>query len=88
MANEFDFIKDEEGVEAIQTEKQKKDMLVISREDFIEVTSNVSKRMLEEMAETAKENGKELSPLMVMSETLTHIALLSRIARELFKEGE
>ncbi len=88
MANKFDFIKDEECVEAIQTEKQKKDMLVISREDFIKVTSNVSKRILEEMAETAKEDGKELSPLMMMSETLTHIALLSRIARELFKEGE
>lgn len=90
MAKEFDFsfIKDESGIEDVKDFKKEKDMLIISKKDFIETTSRISKQVLVDMQETAKKDGKELEPLMLMSEMLTHIALLSKITNELFKEGE
>lgn len=88
MAKEFDFsfIKDESGIEDVKDTK--KEMLVISKEDFIERVSNVSKQLLEDLENTAKENNNPMSPMALMSEMLTHVTILAKITNELFKEGE
>lgn len=87
MAKEFDFsfIKDELGIDA---KEAKKDMLVISKDDFIKRTSRVSQQMLEDLEEQAKTRGTSIPPMAMMSEMLTHVALLARITNELFNEGE
>lgn len=88
MAKEFDFsfIKDESGIEDVK--ETKKDMLVISKDDFIKRTSRVSQQMLEDLEEQAKTRGTSIPPMAMMSEMLTHVALLARITNELFNEGE
>lgn len=89
MAKEFDdlsFINDESGIEEVKDTEN--DMLVISKDDFIKRTSRVSQQMLEDLEEQAKTRGTSIPPMAMMSEMLTHVALLGSITRELFKEGE
>lgn len=87
MAKEFDFsfIKDEAGIEEAT---QKKETITISKSEFLEKTSEVSKQILKDLENTIRESGGECNPLIMMSEMMTHAMLLARITNELFNEGE
>ena len=87
MSNEFmdfSFIKDEEGIEEAT---QKEETITISKSAFIEKTSKVSKQILEDMERVAKEHGKDIEPMALMNEMLTHAMLLAKITGELFNGG-
>ena len=62
--------------------------VTISKEDFKEKAMSVSKRILKDMEDEAKKKGDELSPMLFMSEMLTHVVLLGALTKELFGEEE
>lgn len=87
MTNEnmdFSFIKDETGIEEAT---QKEETITISKSEFIEKTSEVSKQILKDMERVAKEHGKDIEPLSLMNELLTHAMLLAKITGKLFDGG-
>ena len=87
MTNEnmdFSFIKDEAGVTNVE---QKENTITISKSEFIEKTSEVSKQILKDLENKIRESGKEFNTMMLMSEMLTHAILLAKITGELFNGG-
>ena len=87
MSNEFmdfSFIKDEDGVTNVE---QKENTITISKSEFIEKTSKVSKQILEDMERLAKEHDKNIEPLALVNDMLTHAILLAKITGELFNGG-
>lgn len=82
---DFSFIKDDTGVNDVE---QNEKTITISKSEFFEKTSKVSKQILEDMERVAKEHGKNIDPLSLMNEMLTHALLLARITDELFDGGE